>query len=864
MRHIWKVGKGFGKKSFEDAIKSSSKGDTLLIEPGTYHFPKGYNINELEIKGAGNQPNDVVLNGFFSLQNNAKLNLSNLMLSAPREMNALHISGNSSLFLKNVIVNGEETGRYPTIWCVNSYLNISASEIYFNQDSPYGIYIQESSKLEITSTVADSIYASQSKVYLNNVQMQVILYLENESNAESAGVLDFPRQNPNKYVLTVYSGSRANLALVNGDEDHIEANVDNGLLIINTIELGESNIFDIYHNDQSTVEASGERVFVQNIDEQTAEGSASQNAVLQETNSEEQFAEETESGNGEADQLDEEIDEQTLEKKEPLQEEEKSALEQLNEMYGLTELKKQIKQFINTIKFNQSRKQKGLKAAPLNLHSIFLGNPGTGKTTVARLLGKVLYQEGVIPADNFVEVTRKDLVGLHIGETAPKTQAVLDRARGGILFIDEAYALHSASDNDFGAEAVETILKFMEDNRDEIMIIFAGYFDDMQNFLTMNSGLASRIPNEFVFDDYSSFEIAEIGYLDILDQDYIVNEEKYKEVVMNQYGRSVDESNARWVRNFNQKLIITMANRVIEMGSEDTQTILSKDIDALIGNSGENKEEKITELLSQLNDLIGLEEIKDYVQRLVKQVKIDKMLAEQGELPFNPTYHMIFEGNPGTGKTTVANILASLFYYLDILPSKNVKVVDRADLVGSYIGHTEKNTKRIINQAMGGVLFIDEAYQLTNNSENDFGKQAVETLLTYLENYRDKFVVILAGYTKEMEKFLDMNPGLRSRIPEKIIFPDYHPDDIATVVEKNITKHWQVDSAYLRSVVSDIYRHLPESEKANARWARNFSEKLIQNHKIWISDNQLSGTEMKQISTELLDKTYASYQNSMG
>ncbi|GGP15234.1 AAA family ATPase [Oceanobacillus neutriphilus] len=862
MRHIWKVGKGFGKKSFEDAIKSSSKGDTLLIEPGTYHFPKGFNINELELKGAGNQPNDVVLNGFFSLQNKAKLNLSNLTLSAPRGMNALHISGSSSLFLKNVIVNGEETGRYPTIWCVNSYLNISASEVYFNQDSPYGIYIQESSKLEITSTVADSIYASQSKVSLNNVQIQVILYLENESIAESAGVLDFPRQNPDKYVLTVYSGSRANLALVNGDEDHIEANVDNGLLIINSIELGESNIFDIYHNDQSTVEAGGERVFVQNVDEQAVQESASQNTVLQEeTNTENQYAEETESDNEEINQLEEEIDEQISE--DESSQEEKPALEQLNEMYGLTELKKQMKQFINTIKFNQSRKSKGLKAAPLNLHSIFLGNPGTGKTTVARLLGKVLYQEGVIPADNFVEVTRKDLVGLHIGETAPKTQAVLDRARGGILFIDEAYTLHSASDNDFGAEAVETILKFMEDNRDEIMIIFAGYFDDMQNFLTMNSGLASRIPNEFVFDDYSGFEIAEIGYLDIMDQDYIVDEKNYKEVVMNQYARSVDESNARWVRNFNQKLVITMANRVIETGSDDTQTILKEDIDALIGNSGENKEEKIEELLSQLNELIGLEEIKDYVQRLVKQVKIDKMLADQGELSFNPTYHMIFEGNPGTGKTTVANILASLFYYLDILPSKNVKVVDRADLVGSYIGHTEKNTKRIINQAMGGVLFIDEAYQLTNNSENDFGKQAVETLLTYLENYRDKFVVILAGYTKEMEKFLDMNPGLRSRIPEKIIFPDYHPDDIAAVVEKNITKHWQVDSDYLRSMVSDIYRQLPEEEKTNARWARNFSEKLIQNHKIWISDHQLSGNEMKQISTALLDRMYTSYQNSM-
>ncbi|WP_339178024.1 AAA family ATPase [Oceanobacillus sp. FSL W7-1293] len=849
MRKVWKVGKGFGKKRLEDAIMNSSKGDTILIEPGTYDFPNGYNIFELEIKGTGNRPNDVVCNGFFSLQNNAKLNLSNLMLLAPPKMNAFHMTGNSSLFLKDVIAYGEETGQYPTIWCVNSYVKVASSEIYYNQDSPYGIYIQEGSKLEMTAAVADSMYVSQSQVYLNNAEIRVILYLENESFAEAAGMLELPRLNPNKYALTVYSGSRADFALVQSPENYMEANVDEGLLIIDKTELGENNIFDIYHNDQSTVEVNGERVLIHNRDEDVNQ---------QEINAEEQQTEETNSVDEERNKPEADREEQSLESV-SVQREEKSALEQLNDMYGLKELKKQIKQFINTMKFNQSRKMKGLKAASLNLHSIFLGNPGTGKTTVARLLGNVLYQEGVIPNDNFVEATRKDLVGVHIGETAPKTQAVLDRARGGILFIDEAYTLHSSSDNDFGAEAVETILKFMEDNRGEIMIIFAGYFDDMQNFLSMNSGLASRIPNEFVFDDYSSLEIAEIGYLDILDQDYIVDEKKYKEVVMNQYTRTVDESNARWVRNFNQKLMIIMANRVIETDSEDTQTILNEDIDALVGNSGKDKEEKVEELLTQLDHLIGLEEIKEYVHRLVKQVKIDKMLADEGELSFNPTYHMIFEGNPGTGKTTVANILASLFYCLDILPSKNVKVVDRADLVGSYIGHTEKNTKRIINQAMGGVLFIDEAYQLTNSSENDFGKQAVETLLTYLENYRDKFVVILAGYTKEMEKFLDSNPGLRSRIPEKNIFPDYHPDDIAAIVEKNISKYWKVDSNHLHSVVSEVYRNLPEAEKANARWARNFSEKLIQNHKIWISDHQLSGQEIKQISPELLDQMLAAY-----
>lgn len=440
------------------------------------------------------------------------------MLLAPPKMNAFHMTGNSSLFLKDVIAYGEETGQYPTIWCVNSYVKVASSEIYYNQDSPYGIYIQEGSKLEMTAAVADSMYVSQSQVYLNNAEIRVILYLENESFAEAAGMLELPRLNPNKYALTVYSGSRADFALVQSPENYMEANVDEGLLIIDKTELGENNIFDIYHNDQSTVEVNGERVLIHNRDEDVNQ---------QEINAEEQQTEETNSVDEERNKPEADREEQSLESV-SVQREEKSALEQLNDMYGLKELKKQIKQFINTMKFNQSRKMKGLKAASLNLHSIFLGNPGTGKTTVARLLGNVLYQEGVIPNDNFVEATRKDLVGVHIGETAPKTQAVLDRARGGILFIDEAYTLHSSSDNDFGAEAVETILKFMEDNRGEIMIIFAGYFDDMQNFLSMNSGLASRIPNEFVFDDYSSLEIAEIGYLDILDQDYIVDEKSIK------------------------------------------------------------------------------------------------------------------------------------------------------------------------------------------------------------------------------------------------------------------------------------------------------------------------------------------------
>ncbi|WP_249260835.1 AAA family ATPase [Virgibacillus pantothenticus] len=144
----------------------------------------------------------------------------------------------------------------------------------------------------------------------------------------------------------------------------------------------------------------------------------------------------------------------------------------------------------------------------------------------------------------------------------------------------------------------------------------------------------------------------------------------------------------------------------------------------------------------------------------------------------------------------------------------------------------------------GGVLFIDEAYQLVGKFDNDFGKQAIETLLTYLEDHRDKFILILAGYTEEMNEFLKVNPGLRSRIPNEIVFPDYSPDEVATIVEKNITKEWKVNTQLLR------YTNLPSNEKANARWAGNFLEKLIQNHKVWVVENNSTTDHLMKINNE--------------
>jgi len=199
---------------------------------------------------------------------------------------------------------------------------------------------------------------------------------------------------------------------------------------------------------------------------------------------------------------------------------------------------------------------------------------------------------------------------------------------------------------------------------------------------------------------------------------------------------------------------------------------------------------------------------------------------------------MVFTGAPGTGKTTVARIIARLFYNLGILPKDTVSEVSRPDLVGRYIGETEEKTSTAIRNAMGGVLFVDEAYQLAKaGSTNDFGKEAIETFITELENNRDKFVAIFAGYTDDMNDFLEANEGLRSRIPLTLKFDNYTPEEIAQIVTAIVTKNWTVNTEMLQQVVVARYKALPESERSNGRWARNFADTLIANHEKWLSEN---------------------------
>lgn len=250
--------------------------------------------------------------------------------------------------------------------------------------------------------------------------------------------------------------------------------------------------------------------------------------------------------------------------------------------------------------------------------------------------------------------------------------------------------------------------------------------------------------------------------------------------------------------------------------------------------SEEEKQEKLDALLEQLNSLTGLVAVKHQVKRLLNLMQVQKMRGALGMKCTSVSKHMVFSGNPGTGKTTVARLLAEIYKYMGVLSKGQLVEVDRSDLVRGYIGQTAARTQEVIETAMGGVLFIDEAYTLTvNKGEGDFGQEAVDTLLKAMEDARDELVVIVAGYTDLMEEFLASNPGLRSRFNNFILFEDYTADELMEILKSMVKAQEYVlsDAAEqrARALLTERVTSKPENF-ANARDVRNMLEKAIANH----------------------------------
>lgn len=243
----------------------------------------------------------------------------------------------------------------------------------------------------------------------------------------------------------------------------------------------------------------------------------------------------------------------------------------------------------------------------------------------------------------------------------------------------------------------------------------------------------------------------------------------------------------------------------------------------------------LSELIKELDQMVGLDNVKDLVYEIYALLQVSKYRKEAGLSADPHVYHMIFKGNPGTGKTTVARILGRMFQLMGVLPKGHLLEVERADLVGEYIGHTAIKTREWVKKALGGVLFIDEAYSLARGGEKDFGKEAIDALVKAMEDYREKFVLILAGYPEEMEYFLQTNPGLPSRFPIQVDFADYTVDELLRIAElmaRNREYHLLPQTQMKLKQLLLQEKSRSGISFSNARFVRNQIEKAIRHQAV--------------------------------
>ncbi|MBP3646452.1 MAG: AAA family ATPase [Clostridia bacterium] len=511
---------------------------------------------------------------------------------------------------------------------------------------------------------------------------------------------------------------------------------------------------------------------------------------------------------------------------------------QLNELIGLCGIKESIKKIKAYALMNKD-------SDALNIHMCFLGNPGCGKTEVARYIAGILYENKILPTKNVIEVDRSGLVSEYFGATAEKTRSVIARAMGGVLFVDEAYALGNNADTggitDYGREAIDTLVKAMEDHRGKICVIFAGYRNEMQKMLSVNPGLKSRIQFVLDFPNYSREELKEITMLMLRKRKYTIAESALSRLLDISDVRRKDPNfaNAREIRNLLDQVIMCQNLRCA--GTEDTEIGIIdvnkyiKDAKINLPTSASGAAKKILTGEEELDQLIGLSAVKRMVRKIKAYSKRNQGLAD-----FN--LHMCFYGNPGSGKTEVARILSRILYDAGILDEAKLVETDAHGLIGKYVGETAPKTLAKINEAMGGVLFIDEAYSLmgrttVNGGTTSYGEEAIAVLLKEMEDRRGQFCTILAGYRDEMVEMISTNPGFESRIQFTLEFPDYTNEELGLIAQSFLKKKgYSMDEAALNRLLDtmEYFRNRPNF--ANARTVRNVLDQVIMNQNLRTED----------------------------
>lgn len=531
-----------------------------------------------------------------------------------------------------------------------------------------------------------------------------------------------------------------------------------------------------------------------------------------------------------------------------------SSYDKLNKLIGLDIVKKQIESIIASDLVEKERiKHKGKDYQACSMNMIFGGNPGSAKTTVAKLFAGIAKEKGILKSGAFVERGGMDLDGL--GCVTAIREAFL-AAKGGVLFIDEAYSMVSDT-------AVTVLIQEMENRREDVIVILAGYNDRMRDFMKINEGLKSRIPHWVDFPDYTADELTDIFKLMIEERGFQVTDEATKEAhyIFEKVRNTDNFGNGRYVRNLIDRASQNQAVRLLSDG-KDASVIKKKELfqitkdDISLLEEGLKNEREPGTAKKELDNMIGLASVKKIIHKAIAHYKLNKLCIAKGIAREKASLHMVFTGNPGTAKTSVARLFAEILKDEKVLSTGTFVEVGRADLVGDHVGATAPLVKRKFKEAQGGILFIDEAYSLCDSYENGFGDEAINTIVQEMENHRDNIIVIFAGYNEPMQRFLDRNPGMLSRIAFQIEFDDYTTEELCDIAKLMASKkQMTITDAAMDKLRENFDIVREEADYGNGRFVRktleeaemNLAERVLQYKESEITKELITTIEVRDI-----------------
>ncbi|MFE6153627.1 AAA family ATPase [Streptomyces sp. NPDC057889] len=444
---------------------------------------------------------------------------------------------------------------------------------------------------------------------------------------------------------------------------------------------------------------------------------------------------------------------------------------------------------------------RGTDAEAASPHLLFAGPPGTGKTTVARLVGEMYRELGVLSGGHLVKARLDDLIAGQLGHTALRVNDVVDQALDGVLLLDDVHGL-SGESGGFDRDVLQTLLTLLENDRPRLVLIAAGHPDEIDEFVASDDGLGRWFGERIAFPDYPPDMLHTIllQYLAAcgLHWDETLTDQLLLIVTELHATRRPDFGNAGTMRYLGTRIFTRWAARVGK-GIEQPLTVedLPEDCRELLNRPTPD----ISSLLSNLDDLVDLPSVRETITALADQLRQDRGRG----LPAPP--HLLFTGPPGTDRTSAARAVGEMLRGLGLLRKGHLVEATRADLVVQYVGQTAPRVRDIVHRALDGVLFIDEAYSLTSGSTThgaDFGKEAIDTLVREMEHWNNRLVVIAAGYPREMDEFLRSNSDLASRFTRRVEFPPYSTEELVEVLR--------------RSAEAEGYTLIPEVAERAGQW----------------------------------------------